>query len=1326
MLTHTEHVAVCILLEDAYIEGAVVLLKSLLANNEWYEGDLVVLEYGSLSRANRERLSRIYQRIVFKRVRVEDYGSTRFQIRSPTARQWHRSPGAYNPAYRFDLFLLGEYDRVVYFDVDMVVVGDLRPLFSELQPDFGACRLGPSAGRGDGRKEGFNGGLLSVSRRYLTSEVRQELIALASCPRRGPWSGNQPILNQRFFDNGQCELLPATYNVYTEGTVDKVAWSAARVLHFVGEAKPWSSMRRFSPHQIHAAGVERCRRFLQSWFRYSDLPLPLDPLFALEEAPLITVVVILRDGPEDALACLISVQDQTYPNWECVVVSPPGCDATRHAVEPLVASEPVRFRLVRASSASLAAATNLGIDRARGVQIVPLESDRSLRPTAIEELWRVCCRDPYVSLIATNCRCETEQGTLYRDPPRLAELGLLDAELFTSLFPKALWESLGGYKPCMVLGGVGWEFWLHAHKRGHDGRRVVDPLVSQRAPSTTRRSEDRRRGLIRSQLRLLHPQLFPARDQERAAAALAREPSFVAALTEIAETADDDDDARRCLVLLSAAAQQLSWRATSTAPASLSVLVDCRAADARPLEALDALAVQTLPPTAIDVTVLSLAPRPAASGRWPFEVRWIVLDEEDLAPRVSDWVHDSHGDLIAVLSGATCAAPSFLEACLARHHAARSPRMVLLFDEPVAEHLLTSPYHHWIVRRGIEEQHALAGCREALLFHGGARCFRRELLLEHPLDRRFLGAEWTEWQVRVDVSLEIEPGPLVARIALPEPRALFESAYLTAHGEHRLAEEHPHLLVERRCGGVPLAVAQEVTSALERLMPRVLSAIDRLTREGDQLDVLTRRPSYPQATERDVSFGDGELRCESEQARLFETCLRYTRARAFVDADEEVAPAIGLARLRRVLRVDPRWSTPAALVGPPPTVRRSAAAPRALLLTGALPSDGVARYSRTARAARRLVTLMHAEGFSVDVLWSTSFPDQSVDLAFQDRRIDVRDLSRLERDLDVRLYVHQGDDAGAELARIATLRDPRLIIACGNEAAPWLDGHRLDAEKVLLASLDEHYEQHALDHLRRFKVVDDPFLRLDFYADVPPPLSLARRLVAHGFDRYLAFTDEETALLREAGAAIVGTLPFAPSARQSSHLGPPLMVMGAHVLNLQAYQLLTRRVLPLVLAREPAFELAVAGVWSVPPSPGVRLLGELPDLEAAYAQAAFAVCPQLASVGIPWKVAEAMANGLAVVAFATAVRSSSGGDDGVFLARDAEELAAHVLRLSSDRELCRRAGAAARAAAGVRDLHRGAIVGDAGGQHRSAALISSPPTVRQTAAVTPPTARSAS
>jgi GT2 family glycosyltransferase len=153
--------------------------------------------------------------------------------------------------------------------------------------------------------------------------------------------------------------------------------------------------------------------------------------------------------------------------------------------------------------------------------------------------------------------------------------------------------------------------------------------------------------------------------------------------------------------------------------------------------------------------------------------------------------------------------------------------------------------------------------------------------------------------------------------------------------------------------------------------------------------------------------------------------------------------------------------------------------------------------------------------------------------------------------------------------------------------------------------------------------------------------------IPHEFDRVVAVTEEEAAILRSLNPAckmdIVSTwtpLELASEAPAQSRNGAVFVagwLAGPQAPNADALRWFVREILPLVRARSPSFTLRVTG--PNPPrelhsleSDGLEFVGFVPDIAALYASVRVAVAPMRLGAGISIKTLEALRHGVPVVA----------------------------------------------------------------------------------------------
>jgi hypothetical protein len=160
-------------------------------------------------------------------------------------------------------------------------------------------------------------------------------------------------------------------------------------------------------------------------------------------------------------------------------------------------------------------------------------------------------------------------------------------------------------------------------------------------------------------------------------------------------------------------------------------------------------------------------------------------------------------------------------------------------------------------------------------------------------------------------------------------------------------------------------------------------------------------------------------------------------------------------------------------------------------------------------------------------------------------------------------------------------------------------------------------------------------------------------------------------------------VPFIPppTALANTYNGPPVLSIGPNPFNVQGYVYFVRAVMPLILRAIPSFRLIVTGSAKQPAeaSRGIDWRGFVEDRATLFQEAGYAVCPVFAGTGQQVKIVEAMAHGLAVVAFEEVAQNSwlKHGKNGL-IATCPEEFANHVMLLQTDANLRGKLGRAAR------------------------------------------------
>ncbi|MFE1962832.1 glycosyltransferase [Streptomyces sp. NPDC059479] len=221
-LTGKRRVAFASFVDENYLPGFLVLLRSLALSNPGVCEDFIVL-HDDLRPSSIAKIRALHPRIELRRVDAARYDSyakgdqDNYLVRK-----------AY---FILDVFRIRDYDTVITLDTDMVVLGDLGELL-KLRDGLAAV---PQFFYGQHK---LNSGLLVIQREYLSDEFCARIDAVG---RSGDYEldkHDQGILNAVL--DGDFVQLDSRYNfVKRRLSGDLAVPDETAILHFTGRHKPW-------------------------------------------------------------------------------------------------------------------------------------------------------------------------------------------------------------------------------------------------------------------------------------------------------------------------------------------------------------------------------------------------------------------------------------------------------------------------------------------------------------------------------------------------------------------------------------------------------------------------------------------------------------------------------------------------------------------------------------------------------------------------------------------------------------------------------------------------------------------------------------------------------------------------------------------------------------------------------------------------------------------------------------------------------------------------------------------------------------------------------
>ncbi|MBL7932744.1 MAG: glycosyltransferase [Bacteroidia bacterium] len=158
--------------------------------------------------------------------------------------------------------------------------------------------------------------------------------------------------------------------------------------------------------------------------------------------------------------CLDSVLEQSYTNWECLVIDNGSQDNTRDVVQTYV-NRDARFIYHYTDQKGVSYARNLGIQKSKGLYILPLDADDKIGANYLAIAEKVLSSQPGIKVVY----CEAELFGASKGPWKLPDYswkGLLAENCIfcTALFRRNDALACGGFNENMKEGLEDWEFWI--------------------------------------------------------------------------------------------------------------------------------------------------------------------------------------------------------------------------------------------------------------------------------------------------------------------------------------------------------------------------------------------------------------------------------------------------------------------------------------------------------------------------------------------------------------------------------------------------------------------------------------------------------------------------------------------------------------------------------------------------------------------------------------------------------------------------------------------------------------------------------------------------
>ncbi len=181
---------------------------------------------------------------------------------------------------------------------------------------------------------------------------------------------------------------------------------------------------------------------------------------------LISIILPTYNGEIYLEKALDSIYNQTYSNWECIIVDDASTDTTPNIIEKNIKKDH-RFETIRnVQNKKLPASLNIGHKESKGEWITWTSDDNLLKPHFLETFIKAIHKDDTPRVLFTNYDIIGEKGQLRRSHMAGPVEGILFGNTIGASFcyHHTVFQELGGYDESLHS-VEDYDFWLRAAQK---------------------------------------------------------------------------------------------------------------------------------------------------------------------------------------------------------------------------------------------------------------------------------------------------------------------------------------------------------------------------------------------------------------------------------------------------------------------------------------------------------------------------------------------------------------------------------------------------------------------------------------------------------------------------------------------------------------------------------------------------------------------------------------------------------------------------------------------------------------------------------------------
>lgn len=206
-----------------------------------------------------------------------------------------------------------------------------------------------------------------------------------------------------------------------------------------------------------------------------------------KDTPLVSIILPCYFQGEYLADALNSLLNQTYTNWEAIIINDGSNDSTEEVARTFCNND-TRFHYFYQENKGVSSARNNAVYHSSGSFIVPLDPDDIIMPTFIEKCLNIFDKEPQYSLVYSKIKFFGRKNRMWNIPSyqNYKEFLLTNCIVCTSMFKRSDFLQCGGYDEKMLIGMEDWEFYIRLLKPNSKVYQIQEPLFLYRIKKQSR------------------------------------------------------------------------------------------------------------------------------------------------------------------------------------------------------------------------------------------------------------------------------------------------------------------------------------------------------------------------------------------------------------------------------------------------------------------------------------------------------------------------------------------------------------------------------------------------------------------------------------------------------------------------------------------------------------------------------------------------------------------------------------------------------------------------------------------------------------------------